>query len=155
MERRRLNGTEREAFKRLHVASDILDQVREDLWPRARDVEYARRDLAMVAGATNRVFASLLGTVPTEQLESMQRNLRGTGYTIGAKRPGQRERNTEYGIYLSWDELMTLIRYAQETCIMCAKDTQGQRSCELAKLFDVLGAEKDITATGCGYYGRV
>ena len=155
MERRRIRGSEAEAFKRLHVASDILDGLRKDFHERAGLVKWGRRDLAAASALLNKVFTAMLETVPLSQLETMSRNLRSACFWTGTRRPGERENKTDFGMWLSWDTINGLIEAGREKCVTCTLDPQEQRQCELAKALDTMPAEKDETATGCGYYGRL
>lgn len=155
MERRRIRGSEAEAFKRLHVASDILDGLRRDMHERAGLVKWGRRDLAAASTLLNKVFAAMLETVPLSQLETMSRNLRSACFWVGVKLPGERENKDEFGMTLSWDAINGLIEASRDRCLTCALNPQEQRQCKLAKALDTTPAEKDETATGCGYFGRI
>ena len=152
---RRIRGTEAEAFKRMHVASDILDGLRRDLHERAGLVKWGRRDLAAASALLNRVFAAMLETVPLPQLETMSRNLRSACFWVGVKLPGERENKDEFGMTLSWDAINNLIEAGREKCLTCALNPQEQRQCPLAKALDTMPAEKNETTTGCGWYGRL
>ena len=152
---RRIRGTEAEAFKRMHVASDILDGLRRDFHERAGLVKWGRRDLAAASTMLNRVFAAMLDTVPIEQLQTMHRNLQHASFWTGARRPGERDNKTDFGMWISWDAVNGLIEAARERCVTCERNPQEQRQCPLAKALDQLPAEKDETTTGCGWYGRL
>ena len=155
MERRRIRGSEAESFKQLHVASDILDGLRRDLHERAGLVKWGRRDLAAASALLNKVFAAMLETVPLPQLETMARNLKTTCFWTGTRRPGEHADKTDFGMWLSWDTINGLIEAGREKCLTCTLDPQEQRQCPLARALDTMPAEKDETAMGCGYYGRL
>jgi hypothetical protein len=58
-------------------------------------------------------------------------------------------------MWVSWDAINGLIEAGREKCITCTLTPQEQRQCKLAKALDEMPAEKDETAAGCGYYGRL
>ena len=151
----RIRGSEAEAFKRLHVASDILDGLRRDMHERAGLVKWGRRDLAAASALLNKVFAAMLDTVPLPQLQTMARNLKTACFWTGTRRPGERENKTDFGMWVSWDAINGLIEAGREKCITCTLTPQEQRECKLARALDTMPADKDETATGCGYYGRL
>ena len=151
----RIRGSEAEAFKRLHVASDILDGLRRDMHERAGMVKCGRRDLAAASALLNKVFAAMLETVPLPQLQTMQRNLRSACFWTGVKLPGENANKSDFGMTLSWDTINCLIEAGREKCLTCDLTPDRQRQCPLAKALDKMPAEKDETATGCGYYGRL
>lgn len=155
MERRRIRGSEAESFKQLHVASDILDGLRRDLNERAGMVKWGRRDLAAASTLLNKVFEAMLETVPLSQLETMSRNLKSACFWTGTRRPGERENKTDFGMWVSWDTINGLIEASRDRCLTCALNPQEQRKCPLAKALDELPVEKDETARGCGWFGRL
>lgn len=155
MEKKRIRGSESEAFKKLHVAADILDAVKEVFRERAGMVKNGRRDLALAAKLVNKTFVAMLETVPLEQLITMQHNVSNAVYTVGVKRAGLAENDKDYGMWVSWETLKELTDAAGERCKFCTMDTQEQRQCPLAKALDALPAGKDEASNGCGWYGRV
>ena len=151
----RIRGSEAEAFKRLYVASDILDGLRHELNELAGMVKWGRRDLAAASTLLNKVFAAMLETVPLPQLETMYRNMKAACFWTGTRRPGERENKTDFGMWVSWDTINGLIEASRERCVVCTLDPQQQRQCPLAKALDQLPSEKDEAAPGCGWYGRL
>ena len=151
----RIRGSEAEAFKRLHVASDILEGLRRDMHERAGLVKWGRRDLAAASTLLNKVFAAMLETVPLPQLETMYRNMKASCFWTGVRRPGEGSNKSDFGMWLEWDTINGLIEAGREKCLTCALEPDKQRQCPLAKALDTMPADKDETATGCGYYGRL
>lgn len=154
MDTKRIRGTESEGFKRLHVASDLLDGLKETFRERAGMVKNGRRDLATAFTLVNKVFMAMLETVPIEQLVTMQRNIASASYAVGVRRPGTTN-DKEYGMWVSWETINQLLEAARDRCLTCDLDTQGQRQCALAKALDTLPTEKDEGASGCGWFGRL
>lgn len=155
MEKRRIRGSESEAFKKLHVAADILDAVRDVFRERAGMVKNGRRDLALAATLVNKTFVSMLETVPTDQLITMQHNVANAVYMVGVKRADKTQNDKDYGMWVSWETLNRLIEGARDCCMTCDRGIQEQRQCPLAKAFDTLPADKDNNSIGCGWFGRV
>lgn len=151
----RLRGNESEALKRLQVAVEILDGTRPQLWDRLKGMQNGRRDMGNAVASLDRVFTGLLHTVPTEQLLTIRRNLASIGYTIGVRRPGGVENEKDFGMWLSWETINALLDASRERCIVCSLVVDEQRKCPLGKALDTLPADKDTTARGCGWYGRL
>ena len=93
-------------------------------------------------------------TIPDEQILSYQRTLKMISYTIGARNPaGQSNRNTEYGMWVSYDTLNELLRGSHDHCMMCDLDTVGRKKCPLRKGLDKIPNDVPDRDDGdCPYY---
>ena len=155
MERLRLTASEREAMMRLQVAVDILLSAPEMLARRIKLVKYGKRDCAMMAAVTKRLVGQLLETIPPDQLTSMVRNIETASYLVGVKTPGPLTRDEwNYGTWVSYNALTTLVNGCHEACQLCALDAQARRSCKLRKALDSIPNELADRETGdCPYFG--
>lgn len=150
----RLRGKEREAMMRMALAEDFLLKNKRDLDTRLMRVERGHNQISVVCGFIRRLNLQLYRTIPTDQMESLRRQLGELSYCIGVQRPQGNERNNDFGLWVSFDTINELISAIKDHCLMCNKDRQQERSCKLAKALDTIGNDLDERpGSGCKYRG--
>ena len=154
---KRLTASERESLLRLNVAVDILAKEPEKIAARARMVPYARRDLAMMATRLRKLTAQMAVTIPNDQLVSYMRSLATASYVVGAKRPpGDIQDLKNYGTWLPFDVLNTLLDGCHDHCLMCHEDLAQRRACTLRKALRTIPNDTEERSDGdCPYYGLI
>lgn len=153
--RKRMNGDEYEALLHLTAATSILQKQRVKLAARVKLIPGGPRDYGLLASRMSTLYGELLKTVPVEQLLTFSRNVPHMVYSVGTKRITHADREKEYGIWIDLAALKAISGVLRDHCMLCAKDTQEQRQCPLAKALDTIPGDKDDTAPGCGYFGRI
>ena len=153
--RKRMTGNEREAFLRLMTTVDILHKQRPELAQRVRLIPGGLRDYGLVVAKAQALYENLLHTLPNEQLETLMRNIPHMAYIVGTTKFSRGDRESEYGMWISFKALVSILEVLHEHCMLCTKNTQEQRMCPLAKALDTLPSDKDDTQPGCGYFGLV
>ena len=155
--KRRLTASERESLLRLNVALEILMREPDTLAARAALVPGAKRDLGLLRAKIKTLMEGFTHTIPTEQLISYRNTLRMTSYIIGARRPGSRGRDwTNYGLWLSYEEINGLLEGCHDKCLTCALDTVGRRKCPLRKTLDAIPNDVSERADGdCPYFAML
>lgn len=153
--RKRMTGDEREALLRIMAAVDILHKQRDELAARVKLIPGGPRDYGLLASKAQKLYESILETVPDDQLMTLMRNIPHMAYTVGTKKFSRGDRDSEYGMWISFKALAPISEVLHEHCMLCTKDTQEQRQCPLAKALDTLPSDKKDSAPGCGYFGLV
>ena len=153
-DKKRLNATERESLVRLNVAYEILLRESENLKDRARAIPWAARDLGLLRYRINRLMEQFAETIPTDQLKTYVNALKMTGYTIGAKRPfGEKRNEKDYGMWLPYEALNTLLEGCHDKCMMCDLDAMGRKKCPLRRALDSIPNDVPERHDGdCQYY---
>lgn len=154
-DKKRLRSTEREAMMRMALAEDMLLKNRRDLDSRLMTVPRGHNKIGVICGLIRNLNAALYGTMPEDQLRQLMRNVKSKGYTIGSMMPGREEHNDEFGLWLSYDTINTLVSALKDHCLMCDKDINGQRGCKLQKALDLVGNDLPDSAYGCKYRGVI
>lgn len=156
-ERKRMTATERDQIIHLTVASDIMESIHQSLRDRAAMVPRGRSRIGIARWAIQSLMADILDTIPTDQLQALKRNMAMNTFTVGVKRPpGQRMQEKDYGIWISFQELIELLEGCHDHCMMCAMDKAQRRACPLRKALDVIPNDvKDRDDGDCPYYGVI
>jgi hypothetical protein len=137
------------------AAVDILHKQRDELAARVKLIPGGPRDYGLLASKAQKLYESILETVPDDQLMTLMRNIPHMAYTVGTKKFSRGDRESEYGMWISFKALAPISEVLHEHCMLCTKDTQEQRQCPLAKALDTLPSDKKDSASGCGYFGLV
>lgn len=153
--RMRLRASEREALLRLCMVCDIMARDVDALDARLAQVKYGKRDKGMISAAVNRLLDGLMATIPTDQLVSFRRNMDMCAYVVGVRNAGKVNANEEYGMFLPYDTLNTILEGLHDKCMMCSLDTMGQRKCKLRKALDVIPNDIEDVENGCKFFGVV
>lgn len=153
--RKRMNGDEYEALLHLTAAADILQKQRGKIAARVKMIPGGPRDYGLLASRIQVLYGELLKTVPLEQLLTFSRNVPGMVYSVGTKRITNSNHSKEYGIWIDLAALKVISETIREHCMLCEKSIQEQRQCPLAKALDTIPGDKDESARGCGYFGRI
>lgn len=151
-EKRRCTASEREGIMRLALLAGLAEEVLSTLGKRAQTVPGLKRDLCMVRSKSRKMLTRVLDTLPPEQLPSIEHHVKMCSYVIGARRPGERGKSdySNYGVWLSFNMLETLLAALKDHCMMCNLDRATEYQCQLKRTLDILGT--DIEHGGsCGY----
>lgn len=152
---KRLYASEREAILRLELAMQFLGIGKRDLAGRLEMVERGKCDAGMLQNRLQALLLRIYRTVPTNQLENLKHSLHSMQYVIGVG-PGGRQHNAEYGFWLSFDQINTILAALKDHCLMCNLDLEGQRKCKLAGALDDMGNDlHDLPGGGCKYRGVI
>lgn len=156
-ETKRLTASEMECMMRMKAASMILRDTPVKMEQRSSMVPYAKRDFAMLAAKTAKLHDAFMETIPEKQRMTYERNLCMSNFCIGVKMPGPQERdNRQYGMWISYDVLNTLLEACHDHCMMYMLDKGQRRACKLKKAVDVL--PNDIVRhdeDDCPYFGVI
>ena len=152
---KRLSASERDALSGLNVTMMIMGQIPELLAERTRSIRYAKRDLAMIARRIEKLLEKYVQTIPPEQLKTYRNYLRMCSYAIGVKGPATRDRNDEFGMWVSWNELNALMEGCHDKCLMCPADKNAARSCQLRKALDIIPNDVDHNSDSICPYSLV
>ena len=149
----RLKASEREALMRMALAEDFLLKNKRDLDNRLMRVHMGHNRISVLCGMIRNLNLLLYETVPREQMESFHLNIQSVGYTIGVMRPGEKTSNDDFGLWLSFNTINTLVAALKDHCLMCDKDTIQQRQCPLQKALDEIGNDLRDDGRPCKYRG--
>lgn len=150
----RLRFNERECMMQLALAEDFVAKAKRILDRRLMVVERGHNRIAIALSCLRKLNLDLYGTVPAEQLLAFKRNIEQVAYIVGTRIADKEERNSEFGIWLSFDTLNEIIPAVKDHCLMCNKDRQQERSCKLAKALDNIGNNlEERPGGGCKYRG--
>lgn len=154
MATKRLTASEREGLVRMNVALEILTQEPAGLVQRSAMVPGAKRDLAMMATKIRKLMEGFTETIPDEQLLTYRRALQMTSYVIGMKKPVTSQRDeTNYGMWLPYEVINTLLGGCHDHCMMCDLDTIGRKKCPLRKALTIIPNDvPDRNDGDCPYY---
>lgn len=149
---KRLNAAEQQGLIALYAALNALKDS-EDLDARLELIDKGKSMRNGARGMIRRLAEKVMDTMPTEQLISFSRNLRTLRYYVEVSRPTGRQYKND-GRWLSYDALDMLCAAAQDgRCLVCQKNKQEQKQCQLAKAFDELPCMKAVEFTdGCKYF---
>jgi hypothetical protein len=156
-ETKRLTASERESLLRMYVAYEILHTEPGKIAARARMIPYARRDLAMMTSRINKLMTQFLHTIPADQQVSFVRSLETASYVVGARRPaGDIQDLKNYGTWLPFDVLNTLLDGCHDHCLMCHEDLAQRRACKLRKALETIPNDTEERSDGdCPFYGLI
>ena len=116
---------------------------------RIKTIKGGWRDLQLMRKLAVKLLENVLATLPTNQLQSLRRNLPHVGVAVGIKRDRSQD---DYGRYMSLDELEILASASREKCLTCTKTVMEQRQCALKKVLDTLPIEGiEDSEKGCPY----
>lgn len=154
MDKKRLTASEMETLLRMRAASIILKEIPVKMSQRSEMVPYAKRDFAMLAAKVQKLHDAFIETIPENQISTYNNNLWMCNFSIGVKRPGNSERNNrEYGMWISYDVLNTLLEGCHDHCTMCNLDKGQRRACKLKKAMDILPNDVPrYDENDCPYY---
>lgn len=154
MEQKRLTASERECLVRLNVALEILTKEPAGLAQRSAMVPGAKRDLAMMAAKINKLMDGFIDTIPNEQLLTYRRALQMTSYVVGVKKPATGPRDEkDFGMWLPFEVINTLLDGLHDKCMMCDLDTVGRKKCPLRKALTIIPNDIPERDDGdCPYY---
>ena len=154
MEPRRMYASERDGLFKLAMALEFVVRGRDSLKARLKMIPGGARDMAMIDKKLTTLLNALLDTAPEDHRRSLRRNLDGVSYTIGAAMPGTQTHNDDFGVWLSYSTLNTMITALEDHCLMCGKDGAEQRKCPLQNALDECCTNvKDAPGGGCKYRG--
>lgn len=154
MEPRRMYASERDGLFKLAMALEFTVRAGQALKERLKQIPGGARDIAMIDKRMTKMLNQLLDTAPEDHRRSLRRNLDGVSYTIGAAMPGTQTHNDEFGVWLSYTTLNTMITALEDHCLMCGKDITEQRRCPLQTALDECCTNvKDAPGGGCKYRG--
>ena len=149
----RLKASEREAMMRQALAEDFILKNKIYLDARLAKIPRGRNLLSSIGGMIRSLNVKLYETIPVEQLQSFKRNIRSVGYTVGVMLPGEHEHNDQFGLWLSFDTINTLVSALKDHCLVCNKDPIEQRKCPLQKALDEVGNDLKDNGRDCKYRG--
>lgn len=149
--KKRLTASERTGLMHLFTAVQALSECT-TLERRIGSIPGCKRLVNGSLGMLRKAATEVMGSMPLEQVKSVQRNLPGLRYTISICDVNGKRMNND-GLWLSFDALDALAFAAQDHCLICTKDTLEQRKCPVAKALDELPcANVDENAHGCPYF---
>lgn len=153
-DKKRLTASERESMLRMNVVLEILSNEPGKLAARAAMIPGAKRDLAMIASRIHKIMDQFNGTIPEEQLKSYLRSLETATYVVGARRPGGTAQDLkDYGTWLPFEVLNTLIEGCHDHCMMCPGDKAQRRACKLKKALEIIPNDTPDRDDGdCPFY---
>lgn len=153
METKRLTASDRDSLVRLNIAFEILVLEQEHLKARAALIPGAKRDMAMMAARIRKLMESFRDTVPPEQMSTYANAIDMSSYTVGVKKPGGNNRLKEYGMWLPFEVINTLLDGLHEKCMMCDLDTVGRKQCPLRKALTIIPNDvPERNDNDCPYY---
>lgn len=151
-ERKRVTASEREAIMRINLITALALEIEEGMQNRFKMVPGMKRDLRLIGALGTKMLRNVFATVPTESLISLKHNVQMCHVQIGARRPGMvgKSNYDDYGTWISFKDLASLIAGCQDHCMMCGLDRETERKCTLKKALDNTGSDVSHDG-GCGY----
>ena len=152
--KKRMVYQEQRAFINLQGAVNLAKAQEEDLSHRINSIPGAKRYLHSGIGMLNKVIELLNDTVPQEQQDHFRMQKATLKMIVGIKAQMPRDKNAEFGRWLSFNLLDIVADAIKECCCTCTiGDPQQQKQCKYARLLEVLPTDKpDENAPGCGYF---
>ena len=151
-EKKRLTANERKALMHMFAALEGMANLQQ-LGGRIESIPGCKRLVNSARGMLGKAIENVMGSIPTEQVISIRRQLPGLRYSIAIVNVTGKDARQD-GMWLSWEALEALSEAIKDRCLMCQKDTMEQRMCPLAKALDELPCIKaDEDARGCRYFG--
>jgi len=99
------------------AAVDILHKQRDELAARVKLIPGGPRDYGLLASKAQKLYESILETVPDDQLMTLMRNIPHMAYTVGTKKFSRGDRDSEYGMWISFKALAPISEVLHEHCI--------------------------------------
>ena len=153
MEQKRMSADERAAHLHIIACMVALGKAEKLL---ERRLPMVKRGKFWIRGAIKSLRSlsdALDETIPDNQHESIRRQIHTLQLVVGCKNVPNR-RDSEYGFWLSYNDLDLVGNALKNYCLTCDKDAQQQRQCPYAKLMDTLPIDKmNEHSNGCGYFG--
>lgn len=147
---KRLYASERETMIQLQVATQIIEEAKQHLTTRIAMIDDMDKRFDKMRDDIEQINMDLIDTIPVDSLKTLMHNMKSAGYVTGVRKPGRRD--DDFGIWLSFADLNTILYHLQDHCMMCYGDLQAERSCPLRKVFDTIGVDHEHGADGsCGY----
>lgn len=140
------------------VASTLADKDISAIEDRFADIEGGKRDLALLRSVSMKLVYKLIEVMPLEDRkdgDDIKKWL--THMKIYTSVPGRAEHNAvnpikDFGLYLSYEDINTLIAAAGEKCALCDLDERESKKCKLRKVLKKLPlADTKDNCNGCPY----
>lgn len=149
VKRFRINGEEMQAIYRLGIVTQILTELGAFNKRFSGGIEERIKAAALLLSDVN---DRVLDHVEDNQLMTLLRNMRMQCYRIGVRGSTRVGENID-GLWISHEQMDTIIKGLTEGCLMCQKNLQERRMCELKKTLDALPITRDDERTDdCQYY---
>lgn len=154
MDKKRLYATEYDGLMQLALIGNMLLRSEERLANRLKGIKRGRFHMACARAQALRTYEAVLDTVPTDQLRQLKRNLDGSSWYVGVKRPGE-TREREYGVWISIEALKVIEEALHEHCLVCPIDIEEQRKCALRRVLDneLTNNAQERAGGACPYMG--
>ena len=150
--KKRLRSNEYTALLHLMAAIEAMD-ASHALDSRIASIPKCKAMINGALGGLRKGTKEVLKSMPTEQVLSVQRQLKGLDYNLKIRNVNGVDKR-ETGYYVTLDSLNRICAATKDHCLMCDKDVTEQRKCMLAKALDELPCIKsDENVRGCRYYG--
>lgn len=153
MEQKRMSADERTAHLHIIACMVALGKAEKMLERRLPMVNRGRFWIRGAIKSLRSLSDALDATIPDNQHESIRLQIQTLQLVVGSKNTPNRN-DSEYGFWLSYNDLDLVGNALKNCCLMCNKNAQEQRSCPYAKLMDKLPLDKvNERSVGCGYFG--
>lgn len=139
----RLSAADRESVWRVALVEDFLNIIDEQNKDRIKLIPRGKQMLHAALGLFEKFYSQYLLTIPFDQMASVQRQMGNITYSVGVTSAQGRYRDKGYGLFLSNQQFVTMLGACRDHCIVCDKDKQQQRQCELKKVLDSLPITRD------------
>jgi hypothetical protein len=146
--RKRLNAKEAETIRAFCGIVSVFEDTLSGMEKRLKGIPGGWRDARMLASVAERLMEKVFMTVPTDQLQSLQANLKRLKMVIKLDPVSMDDDAT----YVPLEHMVSLVRAVQEdTCFLCSKDEIGAKKCPIRKALDAVAFVENEPVKGCRY----
>lgn len=153
---KRMVKDEQLALMQLLSMMDLSRIVMERLERRLQAIPRGIARIKTVRSLVTRLSLDVLDTMPIEQREHMQNQLRGLITITGVRNQLQRDDDANYGLFINNDLLSIIGDALHEQCMLCTTEDPGEQAkCPYAKVLNVMPNDRiDENAPGCGWFNN-
>lgn len=155
VEKMHLYASEREELQRLYIVLDIISGHMEPLKRRLATIKDGEKDAKIIVTKVTKLLGELYATVPDDQHKVLMRHINSTSYHMGVRGPAKDKQHDEFGMWIPWNVLGTLLDSCKDNCLMCSLDPQAQQACALRKALDAIPSDTPDRPGGCRYQGVI
>lgn len=153
---KRMVKDEQLALMQLLSMIDVSRIIMERLERRLQAIPRGIARIKTVRSLVSRLSLDILDTMPIEQREHMQNQVKGLTTITGVRSQLPRDYDATYGLFLNNDQLAIIGDALHEQCMLCTTEDPGkQAKCPYARVLNVLPMDKlDEGAPGCGWFNN-
>lgn len=150
---KRMYATERDSYLQLHLCKSLTKNLQNDFKDRY-ELAKCTEEMAIATENIAKAMTKIYYTIPESQRPLIDHNADNVAFAVGVKTPGSvgiREGDSQWGLYLSYADIYTMVTALKDHCLTCLGSPQEQECCELRKVFDRMGVDAEHMNGECAY----